>query len=562
MARRRRVVISLHHKKRSLALPGLLWSWLRDSLAFSKHSSPVRILPNKPNREAFFALQTSASGSPPTADPNATPEVLGLIVTCEECSTSFQLDESRIPETGARVRCSRCKHAFFLPNPTASQSQVADSIAEEAAGDSLASVPTATPDLSSSALGNPTESATDPTTGTDAPDASEPEEEDWEFSEEIRNEGDEDLDEDEASSSSDVFGTGLDVEAASENFSTDDLEAPGFEAPAPEAAEAAEAADERHEPTVRDESDFGSVDDFSSLMEEEEVESIDLSPAAGSETQLEEPLAPSSGVYSSTGTSDDLGDPESWDLVGSDEFAVAKPLAAPIQSSPEETFAGVEDFFGDDAEATDYEEEVGPAGIVQRTMASVGRGIGWLATIVMVGAVLFFGLQGEWTRGAQTEQIVSAGGLTAQTTQASWVETSRSGYVLVVEGQLRNEGAESLWPGTLQLALLDANGGRLTEEPIGVGEPMSAVVLREGSPDELVAMARASALRLGDTPIGPGETRAFEAIALEARLPGAASRILLEMSAPGAVAKVQPAQLEAKLLADGEPLADQEPSAD
>ena len=55
-----------------------------------------------------------------------------MIVTCESCSTSFQLDESRIPPTGARVRCSRCKHAFFLANPAASQAEAVHSIAAEA----------------------------------------------------------------------------------------------------------------------------------------------------------------------------------------------------------------------------------------------------------------------------------------------------------------------------------------------------------------------------------------------------------------------------------------------
>ena len=37
-----------------------------------------------------------------------------MIITCEQCQTQFQLDDSRIPERGARVRCSRCEHAFFV----------------------------------------------------------------------------------------------------------------------------------------------------------------------------------------------------------------------------------------------------------------------------------------------------------------------------------------------------------------------------------------------------------------------------------------------------------------
>jgi len=46
-----------------------------------------------------------------------------VIVTCERCNTRFQLADARVPEGGARVRCSRCKHAFLvLPQgPTAEQ---------------------------------------------------------------------------------------------------------------------------------------------------------------------------------------------------------------------------------------------------------------------------------------------------------------------------------------------------------------------------------------------------------------------------------------------------------
>jgi predicted Zn finger-like uncharacterized protein len=40
-----------------------------------------------------------------------------VIVTCERCTTQFQLDASRLPAGGSRVRCSRCKHAFVVTPP-------------------------------------------------------------------------------------------------------------------------------------------------------------------------------------------------------------------------------------------------------------------------------------------------------------------------------------------------------------------------------------------------------------------------------------------------------------
>lgn len=42
-----------------------------------------------------------------------------MIITCAECATQFQLDEARVPESGIRVRCSLCKHAFFVAHPDA-----------------------------------------------------------------------------------------------------------------------------------------------------------------------------------------------------------------------------------------------------------------------------------------------------------------------------------------------------------------------------------------------------------------------------------------------------------
>ncbi len=35
-----------------------------------------------------------------------------MIITCDECSTSFRLDESLLKDEGSKVRCSLCKHVF------------------------------------------------------------------------------------------------------------------------------------------------------------------------------------------------------------------------------------------------------------------------------------------------------------------------------------------------------------------------------------------------------------------------------------------------------------------
>lgn len=36
-----------------------------------------------------------------------------MVIVCPECSTRFRVNPERIPESGAKVRCARCKHVFL-----------------------------------------------------------------------------------------------------------------------------------------------------------------------------------------------------------------------------------------------------------------------------------------------------------------------------------------------------------------------------------------------------------------------------------------------------------------
>lgn len=40
-----------------------------------------------------------------------------MTITCPECFTKFHLDDERIPEGGAKVRCSRCQNIFQVQKP-------------------------------------------------------------------------------------------------------------------------------------------------------------------------------------------------------------------------------------------------------------------------------------------------------------------------------------------------------------------------------------------------------------------------------------------------------------
>jgi predicted Zn finger-like uncharacterized protein len=47
-----------------------------------------------------------------------------MIITCASCLTKFNLDDSRIPTKGVKVRCSRCKHIFYVALPPETQEEI------------------------------------------------------------------------------------------------------------------------------------------------------------------------------------------------------------------------------------------------------------------------------------------------------------------------------------------------------------------------------------------------------------------------------------------------------
>ncbi|MDO9350829.1 MAG: DUF3426 domain-containing protein [Deltaproteobacteria bacterium] len=49
-----------------------------------------------------------------------------MIITCASCLTKYELDDSRISEKGAKVRCSRCKHVFYVVLPPETKEEVTE----------------------------------------------------------------------------------------------------------------------------------------------------------------------------------------------------------------------------------------------------------------------------------------------------------------------------------------------------------------------------------------------------------------------------------------------------
>jgi len=47
-----------------------------------------------------------------------------MIITCASCLTKFNLDDSRISAKGVKVRCSRCKHVFYVVPPPETKEEI------------------------------------------------------------------------------------------------------------------------------------------------------------------------------------------------------------------------------------------------------------------------------------------------------------------------------------------------------------------------------------------------------------------------------------------------------
>ena len=493
------------------------------------------------------------------------------------------------------MRCSRCKHAFFLPNPSASQTEAVHDVAQEAAANPDFAGLAGSYDLNESAwdgLGGEMpsimesmpvappepEPTPEPEAAPDADlDSALDDDEDWQFSEEIRVEGDDldedlsmDLDEGLSGDVSDAIGAGAsgsDLGAAgsfdNEGFdpsawgempayvSAQSIDEPQISVMVEESATSGSGlrldtdspvAPSAEGPSVpaktdagpvvsRDESRFGSVDDFSSLMEDDDLQSgaSARGDAAGTSSELGSDRV---GTYSGTGQSDDLGDPESWDLVGSDDLAASAARTGAANVIPESVD---EDGFFSDAEAFDdsvYDMDLATSSLATGPVGQLARLAGWAFSAAAVLAVGYLGLIAESGRWSEAQQTVISGPLTAQTLESSWVDTSRAGPVLRLTGELRNTGTQAVWPGSIEMALLDGEGRRLTVPTIVAGIPVEESVLREASSEILLEQAAVGSRRFAASPLAPGEVRPFEALMVEGRLPDTATRVQLEVGEP------------------------------
>jgi len=379
-----------------------------------------------------------------------------VIVTCERCETQFQLDEARVPDQGARVRCSRCKHAFVVYRTAAGVEEEIHRAASEATR--IGETPEPTRDLS------------DPGELSGA---------DWQFN------VDDDPDDD-------PFAVASAVEEPTE--------------PAPRRAEdpepdlvSDEAALASDELSLEAGSDFGVVgpeDSLSLAGEDDAAVTAASSAAAQTDSLFGDSFEAAPVDEPADAAGDPLGRPGDWDLLDDPK----RPSSPPAPPALERRIAAVS--------VSDAPSEARAEAPASRRRASIrgalpGRGgaaVGWLATVGLLALGLARGLAPV----AEAAARPIAAGIAVEELSGRWVDNARLGRIYVVSGALRaGEGAESV---PLVLVLRDATG-RALDPTLPLSEPASAQTLREGGADAL--RRRPSWLR---RPLRSGETRRFETV--------------------------------------------------
>jgi predicted Zn finger-like uncharacterized protein len=374
-----------------------------------------------------------------------------LVIACERCSTRFHLDEGRIPAGGARVRCSRCKHAFFVAGPGASSDDAVHAVAADAAAHA-ARAPEATED--------PPEAPAVRVSGR-TPSAREDEESDWQFN--------------------------LD--------------------PAPERGEEPRIRtrarpEQPTEPRV-------AVPPRRAVRQPEPEIGVEALESFPESAPLGERFAEESEDESGPSL-EDLGSPESWSFFseeeGSRHEAVAEPAPHPARSEPAVAAVPAQPR-GEAAPRTRR-----PTLPEQRLPGLARRGA-WLLLAALGLLGLYGALRAGRPLPAPPAALLAVGGLSAEGLRGRIIENAATGPVLLVSGAFVNRGQGPLAPGpSLRVRLVDRRGRALDVPAAAAGSAVSEASLREEAPAVLHPRLDRAAVELAHRTLAPGERVDFQAL--------------------------------------------------
>jgi len=493
-----------------------------------------------------------------------------VIVTCEQCSTQFHLDDSKVPERGVRVRCSRCKHAFFVKAQTDAGDGV-ERVVEQALDDA--------PDLDVGSSAGDLGDSLGPAGGDllGKPDLEEgTEESDWQFNHEPGADAADSRDvfasqpsdfahgpvddflegsgaePDSVGAEPDSVGEGLDdLAVPGETVAGSDFDAVLGDAGAPAEHDAPDALDAA--PTgvglgalpgeaPLAEASGGLPPLGETLPEPLEPETVEVDPPAEPQPEAapaEEPTPPEAG----------LGSPEEWDFF--DGGGVSKPEPAGMRIA-----IGRLGVIGAQRPPVEVERETSRAAIwLERAVNTVGWSVVTLLALAGLHGGLGIAPSQATAPGAPAVQRPAEGlaeGLELNGVTQRWVENESAGALLVVSGELRSVSSQPLMSGSrLELRLLDAQGQPLSAETAPLGGGLASSELRTRAPGELREQLAADAEARAWLPLAPGAVLPVQAVV--ARVPGLAARfdwVAIPVEAPPAP---PPAQLPEEAEAQDQP---------
>ncbi|MDJ0851445.1 MAG: zinc-ribbon domain-containing protein [Myxococcota bacterium] len=432
-----------------------------------------------------------------------------MIVTCEQCSTQFQLDDARVPDDGVRVRCSRCKHAFVVKKPAAAGDPV-DRAVEQAVDDGAATQED----------GKPFDDSL--------------EESDWEFNHDSDDEPAPELGEDEAAtaqappSESDGSMEGL---LDSHALDEEDLSEPsGLEIGGALGGDVEEEIDTALGGDVEEEID-PAIGGASAGMPASALAAASEPPAAAAPQPAPEPPpaapeqeaapsvpppsddpfapAPSDDPFAAPAAdapaaSAELGSPENWDFFDEKE-------ASPAATSAPVAIGRIALTSPRPAARPPVDVDAEPSKVVVWLGRMLGVA-GWLTVCGLLG-VAIHGLVSPRPDVSTPASPGSVGGLGVSDVRARWLDNAVAGPIYVISGTLHNTGARQLTTGSrLAIQLLDAGGTVIADDVTSVGLPVPERRLRTAPPAEMQAQMLLEAHALARTPFRPGTSRRFQAL--------------------------------------------------
>lgn len=472
-----------------------------------------------------------------------------MIVTCERCATQFQLDDSRVPARGVRVRCSRCKNAFrVVPEAQRAAEQMAElsrraredsqeEITQDLDADSRGHSKAESRGNSRSRSGSRRSEGSSARAGDSAHGSTgsglDTEESDWKFNEDVSAEAEAPVRTREESKpeppaarrgteADDWFRGGSDASLELDNrpWNASEEAAAAASEPEPEVERAAE-----REP-------------------EPEAEALPA-PMAAAEPSLDRFVEPDEPAAHASA---EAPIPDEFDSLPS--FESSEPAAQADKepgSTDELSGDNWDQLFGDAAQA-DAAEEAAPVtrrkarrrrslslpsfgGVGAHVVRWLGHGaqaLGWLVTIGLFGAALYTGLATQMASQQATPAAEQVGGFELAALEGRFVENAVSGRLYVVSGRVRNPGSTvETFPG-LEVELLDAAGLPLASERAPLHGPIPKSLLREAPVADVMALSPRV------PPLRPGEERAVEGVFASLPADAASFRVVAPRAARSA----------------------------